>query len=137
MNAIWMILIYICALCRTSCSEPEEPSIVVRSNNPMVAIPLQSAKQEITDILQKLDGQEHRIVEVQRHARFYVYTRRIFIELRVDHIKGIGDYCALGIAPESSNHYYIVKYMTCGGKVVVPDSSLMTSSDWPVESLNR
>ncbi len=93
----------------------------------MVAIPWESAKQEITDTLQKLDGRKHHILEVQDHVRFYVYTRRVFIEFKVDHIRGIGDYCAVGIAPESGNHYYIVKYMTCGGKVVVPGPAITTS----------
>lgn len=118
MNIVWIIVTCICSLCTTTYCE-EEDSIILPSTNPMVAIPFESAKQQITHLLQKFDGQRHNVLRLEDYVRFFPYSRRIFIEFNVDYMKGLGDHCAAGIAPEKGNHYYEVKYLSCGGQVIL------------------
>lgn len=125
MNIIWIVLTCICSLCTTTYCEKED-SIILPSSSPMVAIPFELAKQQITHALQKFDGQKHNIIKLEDYGTFYVYSRRIFIEFNVDYVRGLGDRCAVGIAPEKGNHYYEVKYLSCGGQVI-PDSSITSS----------
>lgn len=118
MNIIWILLTFFCSLCAITYCEKKD-YILLPSDSPMVTLPFETAKQEIIDDLQKFDNRKHNIKELKDLVKFYVYSRRIYTKFMVDNMGRLGNQCAVCIAPEEGNHYYEVKYLSCGGKVII------------------